>query len=55
MGTVGQMNGLRASGWITMLQSQDWGIRGDVVGILAWCGRDSGVVGLSAERGLAER
>ena len=29
------------------------GIRGDVVGILAWCGRDSGVVGIP--RGLRER
>ena len=37
MGTVAQMNGLRASGWITMLQSQDWrNPRGR--------GRDSGMV-----------
>ena len=29
------------------------GIRGDVVGILAWCGRDSGVVGIPREKGKA--
>ena len=52
MGTVGQMNGLRVS---PCSNHKIGGIRGDVVGIRAWCGRDSGVVGLSAERGLADR